>query len=348
MEEDAGALRACQAAVWRSHFEPRAAYATQVLELSAAEEAYVVSDSIMATDLPRAVRGPSASQRGGRRRLWRRTRSLSYAAQVPGEVGGSDAETSSDEGSEAEAPPFEGLAALRVRIDAAIQACISLVAQHSHRMQPKVGRAAEHGPSACPSQTLGGRVIPKLNWSCPKDATWISAAGLVCCCADEVLLLLKSSDRVAHDVDLLARLRSGDASSVPASTTAAVDGANDFVSAAGAAPSTAEGDSGAADGAARWPAQLALTKAFSLRDGREFRCFVRCRALVGACQRDPTQHFPGVVGERVALSAMMRAFHVISVQESTFPLSDCALPLLRVLAGCLTGRAASPQCGSAV
>ncbi|DBB11097.1 TPA: hypothetical protein ACH3X3_006556 [Trebouxia sp. C0006] len=50
-------------------------------------------------------------------------------------------------------------------------------------------------------EVLGGTVIPKLNWSCPKDATWITASNSIKCTnADEVLLLLKSSDRVAHDI----------------------------------------------------------------------------------------------------------------------------------------------------
>ncbi|GIL92024.1 hypothetical protein Vretifemale_19517 [Volvox reticuliferus] len=52
---------------------------------------------------------------------------------------------------------------------------------------------------------LGGRVVPKLNWSCPSDALWVSSSGsLACRNADQVVLLLKSSDRVVHDVTLLA------------------------------------------------------------------------------------------------------------------------------------------------
>ncbi|GLC33315.1 hypothetical protein PLESTM_000047800 [Pleodorina starrii] len=53
--------------------------------------------------------------------------------------------------------------------------------------------------------SLGGRVVPKLNWSCPTDALWVSPGGsLACRNAEQVVLLLKSSDRVAaHDVTLL-------------------------------------------------------------------------------------------------------------------------------------------------
>ena len=60
-------------------------------------------------------------------------------------------------------------------------------------------------------QKLGGCVVPKLNWSCPIDSVWISINGIRCHSADDVLLLLKASDRVAHDLDLLASFRSSTA-----------------------------------------------------------------------------------------------------------------------------------------
>jgi len=48
---------------------------------------------------------------------------------------------------------------------------------------------------------LGGEVFPKLNWSSPKDAAWITPNhSLKCTNADEVFLLLKSSDFVIHDL----------------------------------------------------------------------------------------------------------------------------------------------------
>ncbi|GLI65690.1 hypothetical protein VaNZ11_009297 [Volvox africanus] len=71
--------------------------------------------------------------------------------------------------------------------------------------------------------SLGGRVVPKLNWSCPSDALWVSASGsLACRNADEVLLLLKCSDRVAHDVALLAAAAEA-ARTSNAAVTAATD-----------------------------------------------------------------------------------------------------------------------------
>jgi len=47
---------------------------------------------------------------------------------------------------------------------------------------------------------LGGAVVPKLNWSCPKDATWMNGGTLKCHTAGDVYVLLKSSDFVLHDI----------------------------------------------------------------------------------------------------------------------------------------------------
>lgn len=49
--------------------------------------------------------------------------------------------------------------------------------------------------------TLGGFVFPKLNWSSPKDAAWIAfGSTLKCTDVSSILLLLKSSDFVNHDL----------------------------------------------------------------------------------------------------------------------------------------------------
>lgn len=48
---------------------------------------------------------------------------------------------------------------------------------------------------------LNGEVAPKLNWSAPIDSKWMSASNTMrCTSANEIYLLLKSSDYVNHDL----------------------------------------------------------------------------------------------------------------------------------------------------
>lgn len=48
-------------------------------------------------------------------------------------------------------------------------------------------------------QRLNGKVLPKLNWSAPKDAHWIHGT-LKCTSPSDVFTLLKASDFVSHDL----------------------------------------------------------------------------------------------------------------------------------------------------
>lgn len=98
---------------------------------------------------------------------------------------------------------------------------------------------------------LGGKVLPKLNWSAPKDATWISPTkDMECRTANEIYLLLKSSDFVTHDLEQ------------------AFDGCV------------------ADDGPMSLPYVLILRKSFNLNPSLEFRCFVRNCKLIAVSQRE--------------------------------------------------------------
>ena len=46
-------------------------------------------------------------------------------------------------------------------------------------------------------------MVPKLNWSAPKDATWISLKqnSMECNTPNDIYLLLKSSDFITHDLE---------------------------------------------------------------------------------------------------------------------------------------------------
>lgn len=60
---------------------------------------------------------------------------------------------------------------------------------------PELNRQIQEG-----IEELGDSVVPKLNWSAPKDATWINNGTLKCQTPGDVYLLLKSSDFVMHDI----------------------------------------------------------------------------------------------------------------------------------------------------
>jgi len=102
-----------------------------------------------------------------------------------------------------------------------------------------------------------GSVFPKLNWSAPRDATWISAdSTLRCESVEEVYLLLKASDFIMHDL------------------TMAFDSCEDRLE-------------------SRPPQfDLALRKWKHISTSTEFRCFVQDKRLIGACQRDHCNYFP--------------------------------------------------------
>jgi hypothetical protein len=98
---------------------------------------------------------------------------------------------------------------------------------------------------------LGGKVVPKLNWSAPKDATFMSATNdMICSSANDIYLLLKSSDFITHDLHH------------PFDDTVE-DGSNPVI-----------------------PYHLILRKAFNLNPALEFRCFVRNRSLLAVSQRE--------------------------------------------------------------
>ena len=93
-------------------------------------------------------------------------------------------------------------------------------------------------------------MVPKLNWSAPKDATWIATTNdMECRNASDVYLLLKSSDFITHDLEQ------------------AFDGCED-----------SEG--------VQVPYHLVLRKSFNLNPALEFRCFVRNRKLIAISQRE--------------------------------------------------------------
>ncbi|XP_057788219.1 uncharacterized protein LOC131005326 [Salvia miltiorrhiza] len=130
-------------------------------------------------------------------------------------------------------------------------------------------------------ESLGGAVFPKLNWSSPKDAAWISSTGsLRCTNFSEIALLLRSSDSVVHDL------------------FHAYDSCTDKTA---SRPSTF---------------YLALRKWYpSLHPEMEFRCFVLDKALVGICQREVTNFYPALVEKKSELKMVVEQLFLDKIKE---------------------------------
>lgn len=116
---------------------------------------------------------------------------------------------------------------------------------------------------------LKGSVHPKLNWSAPKDATWIAATNsMECRTPNDIYLLLKSSDFITHDLE---------------QAFDDCEEANDDTVDSKQSGSTSH----KYDPAQSIPYHLVLRKTIpALVTSLEFRCFTRKRRLLCMCQRD--------------------------------------------------------------
>lgn len=132
---------------------------------------------------------------------------------------------------------------------------------------------------------FGGKVTPKLNWSAPKDATWINATNdTECRSPNDIYLLLKSSDFVTHDLE---------------------HAFDDCV------PDTESASK------PEIPYHLVLRKYANFNPSLEFRCFVRDRKLLCLCQRDQN-HYDFLFSLRDSLRSRIQAFFDEKLKD-TFP-----------------------------
>ena len=154
---------------------------------------------------------------------------------------------------------------------------------------------------------LGGSVVPKLNWSAPKDATWISATNsMECRSANDVYMLLKSSDFVTHDLEQV------------------LDGVEDLDDEESEAGSELDKDE---EGIPKERTEKMLNKISyhlvlrktipAYNPALEFRCFVRSRHLLCICQRD-LNYFSFLRPLVPKLRSLIQAFHRKDLQRS-FP-----------------------------
>ena len=135
---------------------------------------------------------------------------------------------------------------------------------------------------------VGGAAAPKLNWSSPKDATWIARHPntMKCTSPNDVYLLLKSSLFVSHDLERAFH------DTVPPTAAASP-----------ASPQT-------------YTPVLVLRAFFNPLPSLEFRCFVKDRTLVAITQRD-LNHYPFLRSLRGAITA--RVDELFATLRFTFP-----------------------------
>jgi D123 len=143
---------------------------------------------------------------------------------------------------------------------------------------------------------LGGSVLPKLNWSAPKDASWINAGSLRCQTPGDIYLLLQASDFVSYDVH--------HALQDVASTQEEDDHSNSSSSSSSTRSSKVDGADTTFSGY-----KLALRKWCHLYPSQEFRCFVKHRTVVAISQRHSTSHFPHLVQQQDEIRQRLVDFH---------------------------------------
>lgn len=138
-------------------------------------------------------------------------------------------------------------------------------------LEVKIRAAIEH---------LGGEVFVKLNWSAPRDCSWLIQDNSLCARTPlDVILLLKGSEFIQHDL-----------------TQAFVE---------------------SVDGKGEVPSGgfiLTLRRFANITPAGEFRCFVRGNKLLAVSQRHHRQFLPSVVADRVAILNDLQHFFFSYIQ----------------------------------
>ncbi|KAF8657678.1 hypothetical protein HU200_059833 [Digitaria exilis] len=207
-------------------------------------------------------------------------------------------------------------------------------ADHPHRPEfPELEAAIDAAIAE-----LGGSALPKLNWSAPKDATFMSAEGTAKCTSfAEVALLLRSSDCVAHDLTSARQSCEDFVRPEGARRNARKEGAGPKANQIGGSKGISETPSGSKETAEEedkthsadcvledapeeeddgdtwlddgFQYYLALRKWYQgLRPESEFRCFVRERKLIAVSQRDASAYYPSLPGWISEVQPKIEAF----------------------------------------
>lgn len=172
-------------------------------------------------------------------------------------------------------------------------------------------------------KTLGGAVFPKLNWSAPKDAAWMSTSNnLKCVTPSDIYLLLKSSSHITHDLcqpysDTIeySEAKSESERLKKESQNASKDNNDNEDN---------ESDSDDEESVisesllAKPTYELVLRKWFDLNPALEFRCFVKDRTLIAISQRDYLKYYTFLEELKDSLGYEIEEFFENYLQDS-FP-----------------------------
>ena len=122
---------------------------------------------------------------------------------------------------------------------------------------------------------FGGNVFIKLNWSSPKDATWmVLNRDLKCSSLSQIYLLLKSSDFIAHDLSQPFK----DCDDVSPESLKEVT------------------------------YSLVVRRWEDINPGTEFRCWIAGGDVVCLCQRDTTNFYPYMQREEESIKQDILTF----------------------------------------
>jgi len=145
---------------------------------------------------------------------------------------------------------------------------------------------------------LGGSVFPKLNWSSPKDASWIACNNtLKCIDPGDVYLLLKSSEFITHDLT------------------------QPFVH-------CSDCEAAQSDPAYKIDYKLVLRRWHELNPGGEFRCFVKNKQIIGITQRHCANHYDFIAPHRKAITEDILNFYNRAI-KAKFPENDYVFDVYR-------------------
>ena len=130
----------------------------------------------------------------------------------------------------------------------------------------------------------GGKVFIKLNWSAPKDATWmVLNRDLKCSSLSQIYLLLKSSDFIAHDLSQPFK---------------------DCEDASG-------------ESLTEVSYSLVVRRWEDINPGTEFRCWISGGSLVCLCQRDVTNFYPYMQREAESIKQDILTFFSEHIRYNT-------------------------------